>query len=1287
MQPLNPFLHALFRSTVPGQAIPIHNHVLLVPTTDALINARDRESDRSYTELVRDDEFLASHILRVGPGSGFNGKDVNNIRENRGKARSYTTVNGRTVIIKENMLYSNKGFRTLTQAQLLSDVMYFSSQDAQSWLIYYISRPLVGTFETRSIVPATISRKALRDKPAQENTSLDDLISKKKKIKSFSELLNNFPMIAKQMQPGLERLFSEFGKELGKPLPPPPLDSSAISHHSDDEGGSLQPNGSIPRKKAKDHPKLPFNSTKFCDDEEDLMRRALETAVTAAIDLFQMVDKQQLSLLGATTELTGPIVERLIERYVAEQVHDNLLFPRLSSFHLAEDQELERKIRQMENIDVSQVGIAIEGGKPCKENLLRRLNKGIEAFRKLGVACSPQEMLEVLLDTEKAVTDEGSPDTTISNDESEKKGSMMTINADILVSLLLVVVIRSQVRHLHARLSYMQRFIYVDDVESGEVGYALSTFEAVLSYLTKDAGGLRKASMRNRRLWNATKAGNLSEMKAILELDNTSMDERLVDEAQELSDAVRAQGVNGGAEDLVQDFAMSRSRSSSGASTRASASLGSNLSHVFPFQASSVDTSVSPPSKKGKRVSLDIRSLSVSSAISFRSRTTVGSIASGMEGDTSIESLSRTQDPTGNSIPMMAVEARQPESLRYLLSLEEYYSPQMILDDTTSEGATLLSAAIQLAHTELIDIILEYVFREREEQTIVEYIAKADTRGRTAAHYLFNAPQLLSRLHSKLPWKKKDRIGQTPLFALCRSYDHPDYGEMVSEALAVATEAQADGLPLRLSDHTDNKGNTLLHIVKDPTIIHHILHHCDVDPNATNDKKFTPLMLASKYGRVDMVRVFFADPRVDLNLKELRGLTAVELAKDDEVRNKIDDLTLFSGSSVRPSSKTRSRITTVVRSFFVEDGTTRFILKSGAPSDTSDPDGTTFTITTSRRTLTDFENLAKWLALEHPASYLPSISSFRSPFQIISKPSRAVLHDIQVSLDRFLKILLAHPTFSTHEMLWEFFLVPDMQSEQMAQRAKLKAELLRETIQDEYEPVSDVQDVEQNIAHSQRMIQSVASRTRLLIRRGHALLHCQNDLTDALSMSAAALSTLGPPADTLPEPYVAALGRYAGLMTTPSDSSPLKSFIESITGFNSTIQALQTSFMRPIALVSQLTSSMHSIARHKSNLTSQSLPRKFNFPGMEESRYRTVKNTENKIAQSEKDVERISRELRWTTEVVVGELAGWTAWREEVSQDAIRRFVRGMVVKEKERGKGLERCLRALRDAKKDQAP
>jgi hypothetical protein len=1178
------------------------------------------------------------------------------------------------------------GFKSLTQAQLLNDVLYQSTTDSQQWLIYYITRPLIGAFEPITITPALIKSHASEPSQGETSTPIETPAPKKKDIKSFADLLNSFPMIARQMQPGLERLFNEFGKELGKPLPPPPSRTSSTDSIRTESTKVEAANGSI-HSKMNGSIHMPFNPSEPLDDEEDHMRRALETTVTGAIDLFQLVDKQQLSFLGATTDLTGPLVERLIERYVSEQVHDNLLFPRLCNLHRIEDAELDRRIRQMESIDVSQVGIVIEGGRKGKEDLMQRLNKGVEAFRKMGVASSPHEMLEILLATEQAVTEAvtSSPPKSPQDVNSEKQPPVMTVNADVLVSLLLVVVIRSQIRHLQARLTYMQRFIYIDDVESGEMGYALSTFEAVLSYLAKDAGGLRRASLRNKRLWDATKNGLVSEMSAILESGDNVIDDDVVDEPEE---HISISGDRGHQESLRNDLTpVGILHQSVQALSDKPTSGGSNLSHVFPFEIKEHAVPAPVSVKSGKKVSMDMRSLSSSSAFSFKSRTTtIGSTTSGIEGDTSIESLSQTQDPSGNSILMMAVEARKPESLRYSLSLLEYYPATTVLEDTTSEGTTLLSAAIQLAHTELIDIILDFAFESVDQQTIVSYLAKADKRGRTAAHYLFNAPQLMSRLDNMLPWRKKDKIGQTPLFALCRSYDHPDYSNMVSEALVRAKEAQGDDFPLRLDDHADNKGNTLLHIVNDPVISHRILQYCDSDPNAVNDKKFTPLMLASKYGRVDMVRIFFSDPRVDLYLKELRGLTAVELAKDDEVRNKIDDLTLLSNPAGSITS-IGGRITTIVRSYFVEDGSIRLILKSGAPSNSSDPSSTTFTITTSRRTLQDFENLAKWLSQEHPASYMPIISAvnFRSPFQIHSRPSRAVLHDIQMTLDRFLKILLTHPTFSTHEALWEFFLVPDMQPEQIAQRSRLKAELLKETISDEYEPVADVRDVEQLIAHSRDMTRGINLSSRSIIRRGHQFQHAYSDLSDALSIASAAISTFGPPATLLPKAHVDAVARYSTLMTTSPESSPLVSFVQAVTGFHTTITAIQSSLLKPTNLISRINEATRALARNRQNLNSQSLPRKFQFPGLEESRLRGMKDSERKIAEGEQEIVQMGKELRYSQEVVLGELAGWTDWREKVGKEAVRAFVRGMVVKEKERYKGLQRCLRKLKEANGDE--
>ena len=842
-------------------------------------------------------------------------------------------------------------------------------------------------------------------------------------------------------------------------------------------------NGSIHSRYSNGHVKPPSIATLHVEEEEDHLRRALEAAVTAATDLFQLVDKQQLSYLGSSTDLTGSMVERLIERYITEQLHDASLFPLLRDSRKLEDLELESRIHQMQYVDVSQVGISIEDCRHGKEQLMRRLRQGVEEFRKLGVAGSPQEMMDILLRTQKIITgadvQNGAINSATSNTKvMEKSDTHMTMNADTLVSLLLIVVIRSQVRHLQARLTYMKGFIFFDDVEGGEMGYALSTFEAVLSYLASDSGGLRKASRRNKRLWRAIKSGNLQDLKSIIEPSRTpsrrhSPTEDTENPLQNTPEPEDDQPYVNGNVDSKRGPQPER-RFSEASTQKDSYSEASTLAHVFPFQNNAQTESSALPPRKCKRVSMDMRSLSVSSEYSVLSRSnTVDSRASAIEGDTSIATLTQTQDANGDSLLMMAVEARQLEVLAYLLSLENYFPLNIVLEDSNSEGTTLLSAAVQLAHPELIEETLQCVLQIRDEQKLSDYLCRQDSRGRTVAHYLFNAPFVIPRLGEMLPWRQKDKSGQTPLLALCRSYDHPNYFDMVNDALHFATIQQGDGQPLHLDYHVDGKGNTILHVINSPSIAMRILRHCDSNANASNDKKFTPLMVASKYGRTDMVRAFFGDQRVDVAARELRGMTAVELAKDDDVRNRIDDMVLVSNVPAPDG-----RVTSVVRSFFVEDASIRLIIKSAVRNDNG-----MIGVTTCRRSLEDFENLAKWLSLEHPASWLPSIFNFRSPFQIPSRPSRAALQDIQVRLDRFLKIMLSHSTFSTHELLWEFILFPEIQPEMMAERSRKKAEIRAENIRDEYDPIDDVKDVESFVGYARETLRPVNHSTKSVLRR------------------------------------------------------------------------------------------------------------------------------------------------------------------------------------------------------------
>lgn len=1010
-------------------------------------------------------------------------------------------------------------------------------------------------------------------------------------------------------------------------------------------------------------------------DEEVRMRNSLETAVTAAIDLFQMVDKQQLSLLGATTDLTGPIVERMIERYIAEQVHHRLLFPQICDIRRLEDMELERRTRQMVDIDISQVGIDIGNGRKGKQELAVRLSKAVEMFKKMGVAGSPQEMLEILLSVQKHITmpDDVSPpmDTpkSITNGEhvSEKHDHLLTINADTLVSLLLIVVIRAPVRHLQARLSYMRHFIFIDDVESGEMGYALSTFEAVLSYLSQDAGGLRKASHRNRTLWQATKSGDLATMQSIIEpdrsfhetMDLSSDDEdyrenlRPVRFAASLSDLASL-----GETTLNGDYSPRRSRRSP--SRGKERREDDPLAHVFPFLRASTPSLPERPKMK-KRVSMDTRSMSTSSMRSFRSRTTLDSRTSAIEGDTSIEKLTMTQGSEGESVLMMAVENKQDKALQYLLSLTEYYTPMWVLEDHNNEGTTLLSAAVQLAHAKTTDTILNYVLENSPSPEVLRnYLAKQDMKGRCVGHYLFNQPRLLGRIGHLLPWRLKDKNGQTPIFALCRSYDHEQYYDMVDKALLAATRAQEDGQPLHLDEHVDNKGNSLLHIVTDPQIAAKLLYRCDSDANATNDRQFTPLMVASKYGRTDLVRVLYQDPRVDLSFRDARGLTAVELAKDDDVRNRIDDLVLLSNEA-GPDGRT----TTVVRSFFVEDGTVRLVVKSGAPNGNG-----TITVTTCRRSSQDFENLAKWLAQEHPASWLPVITNLASPYLIPSRPSRSILRDIQLRLDAFLKILLRHPTFSTHEMVWEFFLVPDIDTAMLAERSARKAELRIERLREEYAPIYDVREVELFVQHMRENIRSLHHASKSVLRRTNKLRTSATDLYDASKLSNTALHSL----TFLPPTHLTALDRYTKTLAS-SEASPTTGFYYSIHAISSTITAILASLSRPSTLIQQMSSTQKSIDRH-----SLSVRRSDRWPLglLDDARSRVQRDAQEKMDKARIELDDLARELRYTQQVVAQELASWQEDRVQVGRKALREFARRMVVGERARLEGMRRAVRGI---------
>jgi ankyrin repeat protein len=1170
------------------------------------------------------------------------------------------------------------GFKNLTQAQILSDSVYYSdTPDPQPWVVYYISRPLVGTPEAIKYTAPTIlqgKQPASPTKPLPKPpNAAAAAATPKKEVTSFGDLMNQFPMIAKQMAPGLERIFNEFKREVEKPLPQTPTPEPPVRSPSKRRRLSVS---SITSLSNSVHSSMTngvhgvYQSHLDLNHQEEELRHALEVAITAAIDLFQMVDKQQLSLLGSTTDLTGAMVERMIERYITEHLHDTILFPKLSASRKKDDAELESRVRQMVDIDISQVGLSIETGRAGKKELALRLTNGVNIFKRMGVTSSPHEMLEVLLETEKAITQQKSPRKPVENAQpSEKEDAIMNISADTLVSLLLVVVIRSPVRHLQARLLYMRHFVFIDDVESGEVGYALSTFEAVLSYLSHDSNGLRRSSLRNKRLWHATKAGNIAAMREILEPDSVAENgmEPTPKYMDELSLTSRLSSIN-----TTPSYGGITVDENNPPSYNLEAKSNGNLAHVFPFQRPSTPSDLDLRPRMKKRVFVKSRSTSISSVSSLPSLPLDSDdVPLDFDGDLSMETLAQTQGPDGDSVLMMAIHSEQDRALKYLLNMRMYFPLYIVLDDENNIGTTLFSAAVQSGNRQVADMVLDFVIENQDtDDTLSRYISRQDENGRCAAHFLFDYPGLMSRISNFIPWTLKDKNGQTPLFALCRSYDHEDYKWMIETAIAAATKAQADSQRLRLNDHVDSKGNTLLHIINEPTLAAQLLSDCDSDVNAANDKQFTPLMVASKYGRTEMVRTLFSDPRVDLYARDLRGLTATELAKDDEVRNRIDDLVLLSSPPTFDK-----RVTAVVRSYFVEDGTVRFIIKSAAKNPNS-----TVTITTCRRTLSDFEDLAEWLSLEHPASWLPKPTGFLSAFLLPTRPSRSIARDTQLRLDSFLKILLSHSTFSTHEMVWEFFLVPDMDPSVLIDRSKQKAIIRTEMVRDDYEPVTDVREVELFVAYARDSIRSLSTATKSVLRRTSNMRLARSDLYDAYSLAGSSLLSfrlLG-----LDDQHRQLLRGIARCFKQP-EHSPFTAFFYDIHAISSTISALITSFKRPTELVSQISNTRKQIDRaaasyrRATDKSSFSL-RPLGLQILDDARARATKEAAAKMDKAVVEQQELGKELRYTQQVVAQEMAAWQEERVGMGRQALKALARRMVVGERERLEALKRAGRTV---------
>lgn len=118
------------------------------------------------------------------------------------------------------------------------------------------------------------------------------------------------------------------------------------------------------------------------------------------------------------------------------------------------------------------------------------------------------------------------------------------------------------------------------------------------------------------------------------------------------------------------------------------------------------------------------------------------------------------------------------------------------------------------------------------------------------------------------------------------------------------------------------------------------------------------------------------------------------------------------------------------------------------------------------------------------------------------------------------------------------------------------------------------------------------------------------------------------------------------------------------------------SLSRPTSLISSINISRKAIERSYNSISRSSL---WPLGLLDETRQRLNEEKEDKVRRTREESEELGRELRYTQQVVAGELAGWQDLHEKMGRRAIRDLARGMLIREKTTLEGMRRAIRRLK--------
>lgn len=544
---LNPLLNSFFAVNDPlktnvkdiyhGLQNDCFSYALLVPDAHVLLNYYDNVSKSSYKDLCLRSEFIRDHILKLGNENQPLSK-LSNLQAlfNTRKPTQFYTASNKTVILRKDQIilnrlhFGNSGSYSSTEPsninEYLSDeanLVKFRVQKTElflnfnsfykpdsEFLLIYINMPLTGEpiseinchiMRSQSHLTSTYQQSQQQQqlyisKPTSVDDSAtgNDLQGLNPVKTSFIDICRRFSIIEQELSDDLLFLFGSFVidgitdiQELST-LYKETINQSALIFKSlsNEQVANI----------------VTFDST------IDLNRCIFDYVEINLYDKIwaqmKRISKAKLVHSSITNLNNDDNCYRLA--YLTPEIYEKL-------------QDL--AITQVSLFSEDEDSIFAKNGKKRKilNVLTKKIKRAAAIFSKIALSSNYFDKLNYLVrainELTRAHTEEIHLSDTLNSDYTEIN---INLSADMLVALLIIVVIQSKVPDIHIHLDYIKNFSYytyihsfpnsnsesIVDINTGFIGYCISTLEAVLYHLQNKTNLdiFIKYSQDNKKLWN-----------------------------------------------------------------------------------------------------------------------------------------------------------------------------------------------------------------------------------------------------------------------------------------------------------------------------------------------------------------------------------------------------------------------------------------------------------------------------------------------------------------------------------------------------------------------------------------------------------------------------------------------------------------------------------------------------------------------------------------------------------------------------------------------------------------